>query len=173
MTLKEFLKRNTKKGAKLAGKTVIQTVFDPKTWLLAYMAFLATRYYNKIGAVLAQEAKINEMAAKALAAKVETQAGMDELCQTYGLTSNQVYEVKEALSSLSSTESVIVKTASDQKKDWRSWLPGAGALSDKGAKDGLGMTEGQARLVIDAHDSAEATMKGQSKVSTGKAPEGR
>ena len=66
MKIKEFLKKTAKSGAKAGGKTLLKSALDPKTWLVVYMAILATKAYNKVGAALNREAAINQAAAKRL-----------------------------------------------------------------------------------------------------------
>lgn len=157
MALKDVLKRSAKSGAKLAGKTLIKSTFDIKTLLIAYMAVLLTRGYGKLGAMLEREARLNQDAAARLEQKVSTEEGMKEVCDQYGITEVQVQQVIDMQRNIGDTGKAVMKTAQDQKKGWRRWLPGAKALTEKGAKDGLDLEQhGQLRLAMDGYAEAEA-----------------
>ncbi len=156
MEIKKFFKGAAKKGAEQAGKTVIKSIFDPKTWLILYMTILASKAYNKLGDALNREAKINQRAAETIEERVSTPEGMKEVCQEYHLTDEQVHEVINTQKELSNTQKAVMKTAQDSKKSWRDWLPGAGRLRAKGVQDGLDLTaRGQAALAMDAYEMAE------------------
>lgn len=159
MEIKKFFKKAAKKGAEQAGKTVIKSIFDPKTWLVLYMTILASRAYNRLGNALNREAEINQRAAEGIEERVSTPEGMKEVCQQYHLTDEQVREVIDTQRELSKTQRAVMRTAQDSKGGWRSWLPGAGRLRAKGVQDGLDLTSrGQAALAMDAHEQAEAEL---------------
>ena len=160
MKIKEFLKKTAKSGAKAGGKTLLKSAFDPKTWLVVYMAILATKAYNKVGAALNREAAINQAAAKRIEQMTATPEQMQQVCEMYELTEDQVREVIDIQKELSNTEKVVIKTAEDSKKSWRDWLPGAKKLRDIGVQDGTRLeVPGQAALALDAYEQAEQSQK--------------
>ena len=176
MPVKEFFKDAAKKGTKLAGKTFVRSVFDIKTWILIYMTVIASRAYNKLGKNLNVEAEINRAAAQKIEERVATPEGMAETCKKYDLTEQEVKEVIGMQRNFSNTQKAVMKTAQDSKKSWRDWLPGAKALRDKGARDGLGVeSNGQLDLAMDAYEAAEAELKSKqrAKSSSSQKTEGR
>ncbi len=159
MKIKEVLKKATKEGLKLGGKTFIKGAFDPKTWLIVYMSILATKSYNKLGNILNREAELNKSAANLIEQKVSTPKGMAEVCEKYNLTDEQVQEVITTQKTISDTEKVVMKTAQDSKKSWRDWLPGAKMLRDRGVRDGMDLSaQGQVALAMDAYEQAEQNL---------------
>ena len=156
MKIKEFLKKTAKAG----GKGLLKSALDPKTWIVVYMAVLATKGYNKINRTLESEAALNKAAAKRIEQMTATPEQMKKVCEVYDLTEEQVQEVIDTQNDMSKTELAVVKTAQDSKKSWRDWLPGAKSLRQTGVQKGTSLeVPGQAALALDAYEQAEQAQR--------------
>ena len=166
MNVKEFFKKTTKEGVKLGGKTLVKSAFDPKTWLVVYMTILAAKAYNKLGTTLQREAQLNQAASRKIEQQVSTPEGMAAIQEQYQLTKDQVQDVIDMQREISGTQKAVMKTASDTKKSWRDWLPGAKKLREVGATTGLELDAGQAALALDAYEAAAADQRAMENAKT-------
>ena len=155
MKVKDILKEATIEGAKLGGKTLVKSAFDLKTWVALYLAFFLTRGYNKFCRFLDEEADLNRDAAGLIEKAVSTPKGMNEVCQKYQLTDEQVREVIKTQKELSHTQKAKMKTAKDLKRDFRSWLIGYDRLLKVGQAGSDPTAQKQATLALDAYEQAE------------------